>query len=116
MGFIRDPAAIKDVLEFVEAQSPFRFCLLAIGCPQQEVLAQMLKHRNKARGLTLCVGASVDFITGKERRAPQMLQQLGLEWAYRLLHSPRRLGRRYLVRGPRVFAVLRKLDIRLRVR
>jgi exopolysaccharide biosynthesis WecB/TagA/CpsF family protein len=114
MGFIRDPAAVSRVVEFVEQQSPFRFCLLAVGCPQQEIIAQRLKQRGIAKGLALCVGASIDFLTGKERRAPQLLQRLGLEWAFRLLQSPRRLGRRYLVRGPRVFSVLRHVEIRLR--
>jgi exopolysaccharide biosynthesis WecB/TagA/CpsF family protein len=114
MGFIRDPDAVTDVLEFIERQSPFRFCLLAVGCPQQEILAQQLKQRGKARGLALCIGASVDFLTGKEQRSPVLLQQLGLEWAFRLLQSPRRLGRRYLIRGPRVFGILRHIDIRLK--
>jgi len=114
MGFIRDPAAVQAVLEFIERQSPFRFCLLAVGSPQQEAVAQQLKRRGIARGLALCIGASVDFITGKERRAPPLMQKLGLEWAFRLLQSPRRLGKRYLIRGPRVFAVLRRIEIRLR--
>jgi exopolysaccharide biosynthesis WecB/TagA/CpsF family protein len=116
MGFIRDPEAVSSVLEFIEQQSPFRYCLLAVGCPQQEILAQQLKQRGKARGLALCIGASVDFITGKERRSPVLLQKLGLEWAFRLLHSPLRLGRRYLIRGPRVFSILRHIDIRLKAR
>ncbi len=114
MGFIRDPAAVEAVLEFVEQQAPFRFCLLAVGSPQQEIVAQQLKRRGIARGLALCIGASIDFLTGKERRAPALMQKLGLEWAFRLLQSPRRLGKRYLVRGPRVFAVLRRIEIRLR--
>jgi exopolysaccharide biosynthesis WecB/TagA/CpsF family protein len=116
MGFIRDPAAVTRVLEFIEQHSPFRFCLLAVGCPQQETVAQQLKRRGTARGLALCIGASIDFLTGKEKRAPLLFQKLGLEWAFRLLQSPRRLGHRYLVRGPRVFGVLRRIDIRLRNR
>lgn len=116
MGFIHDAAAVARVLEFIEQQSPFRFCLLAIGCPQQELVAQQLKHRGIARGLALCVGASIDFLTGRERRAPLLLRWLGLEWAFRLLQNPRRLGRRYLVRGPRVFNVLRRMEIRLKTR
>ncbi len=114
MGFINDPAAVSTVLEFVEQQSPFRFCLLAVGCPRQEIIAQQLKRRGVARGLALCIGASVDFLTGRERRAPRFLQRLGMEWVFRLLQSPRRLGSRYLVRGPRVFNVLRRIDIRLK--
>ncbi|HXC60591.1 MAG TPA: WecB/TagA/CpsF family glycosyltransferase [Steroidobacteraceae bacterium] len=114
MGFIRDPAAVRNVLEFIEQHSPFRFCLLAVGSPQQETVAQLLKRRDNARGLALCIGASVDFLTGKERRAPGLMQRIGLEWAFRLLQSPRRLGARYLVRGPRVFGILRRIEIRLR--
>jgi exopolysaccharide biosynthesis WecB/TagA/CpsF family protein len=116
MGFARNPEQVARVLEFIEQQSPFRFCFLAVGCPQQELLAQQLKKRGVARGLALCVGASVDFITGKEKRAPQLMQKMGLEWVFRLLQSPRRLAGRYLVRGPRVFAVLRRIDIRLKAR
>lgn len=114
MGFIDDPAAVNKVLEFVEQNSPFRFCLLAVGSPRQEAIAQQLKRRGVARGLALCIGASIDFLTGRERRAPRLVQRLGLEWAFRLLQSPRRLGARYLVRGPRVFNVLRRFEIRLK--
>jgi exopolysaccharide biosynthesis WecB/TagA/CpsF family protein len=114
MGFINDPAAVASVLDFIEQQSPFRFCLLGVGCPRQEIIAQRLKQRGIARGLALCVGASVDFLTGQERRAPRVLQRLGLEWLFRLLQNPRRLAGRYLVRGPRVFNVLRYIEIRIK--
>jgi exopolysaccharide biosynthesis WecB/TagA/CpsF family protein len=116
MGFIRDPAAVEATLAFVESHGPFRFCLLGVGAPQQEAIARMLKDRGRARGLALCIGASVNFLTGAERRAPRWLQGLGLEWLFRLLQSPRRLAHRYLVRNPRVFALLRRVEISLRPR
>lgn len=114
MGFIRDAAAVEDCLRFVEAQSPFRFCFIGVGAPQQEIVAQRLGARGNARGLALCIGASVDFLTGVERRAPSWMQRLGLEWLFRLAQSPRRLAKRYLVRGPRVFGLLRRSRIELR--
>jgi len=114
MGFVHDARAVETCLRFVEAHSPFRFCLLAIGAPQQELIARQLKQRGHARGLALCVGASIDFLTGKERRAPSWLQALGLEWCYRLLQQPGRLARRYVVRGPRVFGLLSRTRIVLR--
>jgi exopolysaccharide biosynthesis WecB/TagA/CpsF family protein len=114
MGFIRDAAAVDQVVQFVEAQSPFRFCLLAVGAPQQELLAQKILERGKARGLALCIGASVNFLTGGERRAPRWMQALALEWLFRLLQSPGRLGKRYLVRGPRIFRLLKQTRIRVR--
>ena len=106
MGFADDPVAVEAALAFIEAHSPFRFCLLAVGAPRQEMLARMLATRGVARGLALCVGASIDFLTGRERRAPAILQKLGLEWFYRLIQNPRRLAARYLVRGPRVFRLI----------
>jgi exopolysaccharide biosynthesis WecB/TagA/CpsF family protein len=114
MGFINDPAAVEACLEFIEESGPFRFCFLAVGSPQQETLAQALRARGIARGLALCIGASLNFLTGQEKRAPVWMQKLALEWLYRLLQNPKRLARRYLVRGPRIFAHLRRSRVILR--
>ena len=114
MGFIKDPQAVEKCLQFVEAASPFRFCFLAVGSPQQESIAHMLKTRGVARGLVLCIGASLNFLTGSERRAPVWVRRLALEWLFRLLQDPRRLARRYLVRGPRIFRYLRRARFELR--
>lgn len=114
MGFIKDADAVETCLQFIENNSPFRFCLLAVGCPQQEMIARQLKQRGRALGMALCIGASVNFLTGDEQRAPKWLQKLGCEWLYRLLQDPKRLAKRYLVRGPRIFLLLRRLNIRVR--
>jgi N-acetylglucosaminyldiphosphoundecaprenol N-acetyl-beta-D-mannosaminyltransferase len=106
MGFIKDAAEVERCLDFIESHSPFRFCFLAVGCPQQEIIAHALQKRGRARGLALCVGASINFLTGSERRAPRWMQEASIEWLFRLLQNPRRLAYRYLVRGPRVFAQL----------
>jgi exopolysaccharide biosynthesis WecB/TagA/CpsF family protein len=116
MGFICDAQATDACLAFIEAQSPFRFCFLAVGSPQQEILAQRLQQRGKARGLALCVGASLNFLCGTEKRAPRWMQLAALEWLYRLSRDPRRLARRYLVRGPRVFPYLLRGRLVLRRR
>ena len=47
------------------------------------------------------VGAAFDFHAGLKRQAPDSLQRLGLEWAFRLVQEPRRLWRRYLRYNPR---------------
>lgn len=114
MGFIRDAHAVEECLRFIESASPFRFCFLAVGSPQQEAVARMLRQRGAARGLALCIGASINFITGREKRAPLWMQRLALEWLYRLGQDPRRLARRYLLRGPRIFGCLRRARIVLR--
>jgi N-acetylglucosaminyldiphosphoundecaprenol N-acetyl-beta-D-mannosaminyltransferase len=116
MGFIHDPQEIDACVRFVEANSPFRFCFIAVGAPQQEILARALKSRGIARGMAFCIGASVDFLTGRQRRAPRWMQRTGMEWLFRLVNNPGRLAKRYLVRGPRVFSLLRQTDLRLKPR
>jgi exopolysaccharide biosynthesis WecB/TagA/CpsF family protein len=106
MGFIKDPRAVEECLNYIEQNSPYRFCLIAVGTPQGEKLAQMLKARGRAKGLTFCIGASINFLTGIERRAPLWMRNIGMEWLFRLLLSPRRLAGRYLLRGPRIFGLL----------
>ncbi len=114
MGLMQDPEAVETCLRFIEAHSPFRFCLLAVGAPQQEAVAQQLKERGNARGLALCIGASINFLTGDERRAPLWMQRIGMEWFFRLMQAPGRMAKRYLVRGPRVFGLLHNAEIVLR--
>ncbi|SDF64700.1 N-acetylglucosaminyldiphosphoundecaprenol N-acetyl-beta-D-mannosaminyltransferase [Klenkia brasiliensis] len=43
------------------------------------------------------VGGCFDYFNGRQKVPPRLLSSVGLEWLFRLLHSPRRLGRRYLV-------------------
>ncbi len=94
MGFDRDPEAIATAIAFLEA-NPARFTFLAVGSPRQEVVAAALVRRGQARGIGLCIGASLLFLAGQERRAPRLVQRAGLEWAWRLAQDPRRLARRY---------------------
>lgn len=105
MGFDRDPAALEAAIRFVE-DNPARFVFLAVGSPRQEIVAETLVRRGKATGVGLCIGASLLFLTGAERRAPRALQSAGMEWAWRLLRDPRRLARRYLVDGPQILHLL----------
>ena len=114
MGFIADPMAIEECLQFIEREGPFRFCFLAVGSPQQEMVAHYLHARGAARGLALCVGASLNFVTGVEKRAPQWMQRLSLEWLHRLIQDPARLAGRYLIRGPRIFKYLPRARFVLR--
>lgn len=104
MGFIGVPVEVDRAVEFVIAH-PSRFVFLAVGSPQQEKLALRIKERN-GTGLGLCVGASIHFIVGAERRAPRWMQSINLEWLFRLLQDPRRLWRRYLIDNPTIFLLV----------
>jgi N-acetylglucosaminyldiphosphoundecaprenol N-acetyl-beta-D-mannosaminyltransferase len=105
MGFAGDPAAFRAAVDFVLA-NPARYVFLAVGSPRQEMLAAAIAATGRASGTGLCIGASLEFLAGVRRRAPVWMQRLGLEWLFRLLAEPCRLGRRYLVEGPRIVGLL----------
>jgi N-acetylglucosaminyldiphosphoundecaprenol N-acetyl-beta-D-mannosaminyltransferase len=102
MGLRHNAVAIREAARFV-AMTKARFTMLAVGSPQQEMIAAAVRQIPGATGTALCIGVSLDFLTGRQRRAPRWVQRLSLEWAHRLVAEPRRLARRYLVEGPRIF-------------
>jgi N-acetylglucosaminyldiphosphoundecaprenol N-acetyl-beta-D-mannosaminyltransferase len=84
-------------------QSGARLLFVGLGAPKQE--QWMAAHKGTVDAVMVGVGAAFDFLAGRKRQAPKLMQQLGLEWLFRLLNEPRRLWRRYLYRNPR-FVVL----------
>lgn len=70
------------------------------GQPKQELWMAQMRPMLKAP-LLIGVGAAFDFHAGLVPQAPALLQEAGLEWAYRLAREPRRLWRRYLHYNPR---------------
>jgi N-acetylglucosaminyldiphosphoundecaprenol N-acetyl-beta-D-mannosaminyltransferase len=107
MGVRNNPEAQASIVRFVE-ETQAAIVLFAIGAPQSEIVAHQIWQRGKAPGVGLCIGASIEFLTGDKKRAPRILQALSLEWAFRLASEPRRLWRRYLVEGPAIFAIWRR--------
>jgi exopolysaccharide biosynthesis WecB/TagA/CpsF family protein len=71
-----------------------KLCFAALGAPRQELFAARCLVQLNGTGL-LCIGAALDFIAGTQDRAPSLTQTIGLEWAWRMLCEPRRLGPRY---------------------
>lgn len=68
---------------------------LGMTSPKKEIFTAGYGERSKV-ALVHGVGGSFDVLAGVTRRAPERWQRLGLEWLYRTLQEPRRLGRRYL--------------------
>jgi N-acetylglucosaminyldiphosphoundecaprenol N-acetyl-beta-D-mannosaminyltransferase len=98
------PGDESAILERVTEASP-HVLLVAYGAPQQDLWIA----RNRARipaGIAMGVGGSFDFISGRVRRAPGWMQELGLEWLFRLWHEPWR-WRRMLALPRFVWAIVR---------
>ena len=73
--------------------------LLCLGHPKQELLAKELKNYDWAGSRPdwiMCMGATIDFLTGDQKRAPKIFQLIGLEWFFRLLTNPKKFSIRYL--------------------
>jgi N-acetylglucosaminyldiphosphoundecaprenol N-acetyl-beta-D-mannosaminyltransferase len=66
---------------------------VAYGAPRQDKWIARNKESLTAVRLAMGVGGSLDFITGRAVRAPRWLQNLGLEWFYRLIREPWRWRR-----------------------
>ena len=76
---------------------------VGVGQPKQEQWMARMRERLDAPVL-VGVGAAFDFHAGLIPQAPDSMQRLGLEWAFRLALEPRRLWRRYLRYNPRFIA------------
>lgn len=93
MGFDPESHAADAYLDQIEA-SGASICFLALGAPKQEILAARAAARGARCGY-VSIGAGLDFIAGRQVRAPKWVRQAALEWLWRLSSNPRRLFARY---------------------
>jgi N-acetylglucosaminyldiphosphoundecaprenol N-acetyl-beta-D-mannosaminyltransferase len=108
MGFDSDPEANAEVVQRLREARP-DICFVALGSPRQEIwIHKHCKHLEVP--VIIGVGASFDFVSGRVRRAPRLLQYAGLEWLWRLCLEPRRLWRRYLIYDSR-FVLIALADL-----
>jgi N-acetylglucosaminyldiphosphoundecaprenol N-acetyl-beta-D-mannosaminyltransferase len=88
---------IRRLRELVQ-HNALSIVLLCLGHPKQELLAKELKNYDWAGARPdwiMCVGATIDFLTGEQKRAPRAFQVIGLEWIFRLSTNPRKFFSRY---------------------
>lgn len=110
-GLRHKPEAVADTAQFI-ADHPARYTFICVGSPQQEMVANACLERGDCVGLGLCVGASLEFLTGRVKRAPKWMQDARLEWLFRLASEPKRLWKRYLIEGPKIFVLWLKWVMR----
>lgn len=83
------------IIDWLRELSP-DIVIVGMGMPRQEEWIEKVQHLVDAR-VFLPTGAYLDYQVGVQRPAPRWLGRYGLEWVYRLMRSPYRLGYRYLV-------------------
>ena len=96
-------AEMQDAAERIN-KSGAHFVWVGLGAPKQE--RWMYAQKDRIQAVQMGVGAAFDLIPGVVPEAPEILQNLGLEWLYRLLKEPRRLWRRYLFNNPAFLCLL----------
>jgi N-acetylglucosaminyldiphosphoundecaprenol N-acetyl-beta-D-mannosaminyltransferase len=96
MGFDRTEAGVAEVTEKLLAADP-DLVFVGLGAPMQDRVIAHLRAVHP-RAWYLGCGAAIAMAAGEFPRAPRVLQDAGLEWAFRLALEPRRLAGRYLVR------------------
>lgn len=107
---IMDPTESRRMCHGIN-QTGANVLLLALGTPKQEKWYQRYKNILEPN-VTIGVGAAIDFLAGEQMRAPLIVQQIGLEWFYRLTQDPHRLWKRYLWRDMLFIPIFLKFLIR----
>lgn len=95
IGFERDEEELEHINRIVSAVRP-DILIACFGCPKQEKFIYE-NYRKYDAAVSICGGATVDFLAGSVRRAPRWMSDHGLEWFYRFLQEPTRLFKRYFI-------------------
>ena len=82
-GYVSDEKAIDEIND----RKP-EILLVALGMPKQEKWIYDNLKKMPSVKLAIGVGGAFDFISGRVRRAPNFIQQIGMEWLWRLLSQP----------------------------
>jgi exopolysaccharide biosynthesis WecB/TagA/CpsF family protein len=93
------------VVEAINAARP-DILWLGLGAPSEQLFAMRNRNRLRNVGLIKTSGGLFDFLSGKNPRAPNWMQAVGLEWAYRIFLEPRRLAARYAMTNPHALFLL----------
>lgn len=92
-GFENDEMELNNINNLISKASP-DIVIACFGCPKQEKWVYENYEKYNAK-VTICAGATVDFLAGNIKRAPKWMSDHGLEWLFRFINEPKRLFKRY---------------------
>lgn len=105
-GFEKDERELKKINEMISNIHP-DILIACFGCPKQEKWIYENYQKYDAK-VSVCAGATVDFLAGKVNRAPKWMSDHGLEWFYRFLQEPKRMFKRYFIDDMKILKLIRK--------
>ena len=100
-GFEKDENELAHIRALLEEAKP-DIVFACLGCPKQEKWIYE-NYKKTQVPVYLCAGATVDFLAGNVKRAPEWICRIGFEWFYRFLMEPKRLFKRYFVDDMKIF-------------
>lgn len=93
-GYFKESESSEIAQEICDSKADILF--VAFSSPKKEFWIQKYKEQMNIP-FSMGVGGSFDVISGKTKRAPQWMQNFGLEWFYRFIQEPRRMFKRYII-------------------
>lgn len=89
-GYVQERERVME--EIIEREPDV--ALVALGIPYQEILIDQYYDRFP-KGIFIGVGGSFDVLSGTKKRAPRLFIKCNMEWLYRIMSEPKRIGRFY---------------------
>lgn len=86
---VENEEVIRQMIDTPETEVLF----VAFGAPKQEEWISRNLPKMKNVRVAMGIGGAFDFLVGKRKRAPQWMRKIGLEWLYRVIIEPSRIGR-----------------------
>ncbi len=105
-GFEKDQKELDHINQIL-LDSKADLLFVGMGVPKQDIFIyeNMKKYQIP---MSFSIGAAIDFEAGVQKRAPQWINKIGMEWLYRLLSDPKRMYKRYIVDDMKVFKLALK--------
>ncbi|WP_310604966.1 WecB/TagA/CpsF family glycosyltransferase [Anaerosporobacter sp.] len=105
-SFEKDEAELDKINRMISEVHP-DLLITCLGCPKQEKWIYENYQKYDAK-VSVCAGATVDFLAGNVNRAPQWMSDHGLEWFYRFTQEPKRMFKRYFVDDTKIIKMIWK--------
>lgn len=94
-GFEKDEKEIHKINQML-FDSKADLLFVGMGVPKQDIFIYE-NMRTYQIPMSFSIGATIDFEAGVQKRAPEWINKIGMEWLYRLIHDPKRMFKRYIV-------------------
>lgn len=105
-GFENDNIELGKINELITERHP-DILIACFGCPKQEKWIYD-NYKDYDATVSICAGATVDFLAGNVKRAPKWMADHGLEWLFRFFQEPKRMFKRYFIDDLKIIKLMFK--------